>query len=72
MDFGSLCSGCLMQQEIFRLEAVTAVSSFLSLGSAICLLDLLMCFFVEDSWYNGADGASVQATIAEITRIMKV
>ena len=29
-------------------------------------------FFVEDSWYNGADGASVQATIAEITRIMKV
>ena len=31
-----------------------------------------MCFFVEDSWYNGADGASVQATIAEITRIMKV
>ena len=63
MDFGSLCSGCLMQQEIFRLEAVTALSSFLS---------LLMCFFVEDSWYNGADGASVQATIAEITRIMKV
>ena len=52
-----------MQQEIFRLEAVTALSSFLS---------LLMCFFVEDSWYNGADGARVQATIAEITRIMKV